>query len=348
MLMGWEDQGRQYHMWFGHGTAGNIGTKAASGSSVVGQSTADRVLALAYGALASLPAAQRRQAEAQYQNGTLPRLKEAMTAWLRATALDQATFAARLFGRSADDPVVQSLHSAALRAATATSHDDFREAAGEVARAMEVVGIQQWPRFVADAQERARDPATQAAIEKSRQPPAPGRDAILPVYPLEMLLPGLGAKRAIDLARIFGGAMLRQAFPESRPSAGNAAANAVKPESAAGNIGKQAEPVPSGQPVRLHEGQQGKHIEGAKNYTQSRSTLTADPRALLQQFAGRGLQMGRVPVGQAGSKEVFDAGKIIGTYRTQAGLSAPTTRGMIHYSNKGAHIVPAAPRNWQP
>ena len=52
--MSWEDQGRQYHVWFGNGTAGNKATKTAPSSSVVGQSTADRVLALAYGALASL------------------------------------------------------------------------------------------------------------------------------------------------------------------------------------------------------------------------------------------------------------------------------------------------------
>ena len=197
---------------------------------MVGQSVADRVLALAYGALASLPAARRGQAEAQYNNGILPRLREAMTAWLRATALDQAAFGSRLFGRSADDPVVRDLHSAALRAATATTHDDLREASGKLARAMEAVGIDRWPHFVADAQERARDPATQAAIEQSRQPPAPGRDAIQPVYPLETLLPGLGAKRLADAARILGGAILRQALPERRPRVGGAA----KPENVVG------------------------------------------------------------------------------------------------------------------
>jgi hypothetical protein len=79
--MSWEDQGRQYHMWFGNGTAADKAIKkTAPGSSVVGQSTVDRVLALAYGALASLSVAQRKQAEAQYHDGTLPRLKEAMTA----------------------------------------------------------------------------------------------------------------------------------------------------------------------------------------------------------------------------------------------------------------------------
>ena len=235
--MSWEDQGRQYHMWFGHGTAADKSRKAAPGSSAVGQSTADRVLALAYGALASLPAARRGQAEAQYNNGTLPRLKEAMTAWLRATALNGADFASRLFGRNADDPVVRDLHSAALRAATATSHDDLRDAAGKLARAMEAVGIDRWPHFVADAQERARNPATQDAIERSRQPPGPGRDAIRPVYPLETLLPGMGAKRAIGVARATGGALLRQFLPESR----SPTANAGKPESMASDVNKQTE-----------------------------------------------------------------------------------------------------------
>ena len=222
--MSWEDQGRQYHMWFGHGTAAGKVKQLTPGSSVVGQSTADRVLALAYGALASLPAARRGQAEAQYNNGTLPRLREAMTAWLRATALSQVAFASRLFGRSPDDPVVRDLHSAALRAATATSHDDLREAAGKLARAMEAVGIDRWPHFVANAQERARDPATQDAIERSRQPPAPGRDAIRPVYPVETLL-GVGAaaaKEAAAAARALARAGLRQAAPETRPLPENA------------------------------------------------------------------------------------------------------------------------------
>ncbi|MBE9607696.1 hypothetical protein IAI18_22725 [Acetobacteraceae bacterium H6797] len=33
--------------------------------------------------------------------------------------------------------------------------------------------------------------------------------------------------------------------------------------------------------------------------------------------------------------------------RDQQGRSAPTTRGIIHYSSRGTvHIVPAAPRGW--
>ncbi len=219
--MSWEDQGRQYHMWFGHGTAPGKSSTGGADPSVTGKSTADRVQALAYGAIALLPAAQRRQAEAQYRNGTLPRLTAAMSAWMRGTRLDQATFADRFFGRSADDHVVRILHSAALDAATATSQADIREAAGKLAEAMQAVGLYQWPSFVADAEERARNPATVAAIEKSRQPPDPGKDAIRPVYPVETLL-GIGAAAVAGgvaaAARVVVGAIARQALTNKSSS----------------------------------------------------------------------------------------------------------------------------------
>ena len=93
-----------------------------------------------------------------------------MTTWTRGARLNQATFAARFFGRGADDPVVRSLHGAVRGAATATSHEDIREAAGKLADAIKAVGVSQWPRFVADAAERARDPAAVAAADKSGQP----------------------------------------------------------------------------------------------------------------------------------------------------------------------------------
>jgi len=345
--MGWQDQGRQYHMQFGHGTAPDAG--ATADPSVVGKSTADRALALAYGAIASLPPAQRRQAEAQYQAGALARPTEAMAAWMRGLSLDEASFASRFFGRGADDPVVRNLHGAALDAAMATSHAALGTAAGKVAAAMAAIGLDRWPRFVADAQERARDPATLAAVEQSKRPPEPGSDAIRRVYPIETALGIVGAGSVGGGAAVFRaivGASAKQALSESRPPAGNAAANVAKPESAAGNVGKQAEPMPRDQPVRLHAGQQGKHIEGSKNNNDpTRSTLTADPQELLNRFAGRGEKRGHLPVGQPGSKEAFDTGEeVIGIHRPRDGISAPTTRGIIHYSKRGAHIVPATPR----
>jgi len=111
---------------------------------------------------------------------------------------------------------------------------------------MGVVSVQQWPRFVADAQERARDPATQAAIEKSRQPPAPGRDAVRPVYPIETAFGIAIAGGAAGALRAASGALLRHILPESRPSAGNTSASAPKSEGPVANVRKQVEaPRPS-------------------------------------------------------------------------------------------------------
>jgi hypothetical protein len=75
--------------------------------------------------------------------------------------------------------------------------------------------------FVADARERARDPATVAAATRSRQPRDPTPDAIRPVYPLETLL-GVGAVGvaggAVAVARAagraIGGAILKQVLPK--------------------------------------------------------------------------------------------------------------------------------------
>jgi hypothetical protein len=88
---------------------------------------------------------------------------------------------------------------------------------------------------------------------------------------------------------------------------------------------------------KLHMEQQGKHIPGHNNYTPGRSPFThRDPQGLLDRFAGKGDPVGKVPRGQPGSKERVDFGEVIGEVNGQA-----TTKGIIHYSKDGAHIVPA-------
>lgn len=324
---------------------------------MVGQSTADRVLALAYGALASLPTARRGQVEAQYNNGTLPRLREAMTAWLRATALNGADFASRLFGRSAGDPVVRDLHSAALRAATATSHDNLREASGKLARAMEAVGIDRWPHFVADAQERARDPATQDAIERRRQPPAPGRDAIRPVYPVETLA-GIGTAGllggAASALRSAGGAVLRQFLPESRPPTGSSVSNiaegatAEKPVITVKPVGKQIGPTPptAAEKLPISRQKQDGHIVGTpqnrNRVRQGTSTSTfdgngAEADALTQEAWNKGTPQPKRP-----NVREYDFGRRIGKGPNGGGRSIVrvhrNTEGEIHGHPSGPEL----------
>ncbi|ONG44604.1 hypothetical protein BKE38_28030, partial [Pseudoroseomonas deserti] len=99
------------------------------------------------------------------------------------------------------------------------------------------------------------------------------------------------------------------------------------------------------QPVPVSP-KQGRHIEGQQTDAK-RGTITADPREVLDTHAGKGQQVGKIPVGEPGSKERIDTGgKPLGIYRHADGREAETTRGMIHYGKDGAHIVPARPEGW--
>jgi hypothetical protein len=91
----------------------------------------------------------------------------------------------------------------------------------------------------------------------------------------------------------------------------------------------------------IHWGKQGKHILGHNNYEKGRSILThPDPQDLLDRGAHTGTQIGSIPVGQAGSKELVDFGEEIGL-TDDSGQMVPTNHGVIHYAADGtAHIVP--------
>lgn len=285
MAVSWQDQGRQGHGWFGSGTASaQRDDRAGDAKRFEPGGLQLRIAAIAYGAIASLPPALRRRAEARLGAAGLSRLTEVMTAWVLANRLDQASFAEHFLGRSADDPVAANLRSAAQGADMATTHAELRDAAGHLADAMQAVGLDRWAAFLTDAHDRARDPATTAAVGQSSSPPNLGKDAIRPVYPLETLL-GIGAAgfaRGVAAAvRAAAGAGLRQVTPP-------------KPQSA---LDAPTETAP-GSPAasRILAGQQGKHVAGSRNYIPRRSTLTANPETLLTRFSGRGRQVGRIPV----------------------------------------------------
>lgn len=100
------------------------------------------------------------------------------------------------------------------------------------------------------------------------------------------------------------------------------------------------------QELAIQPGQQGKHIPGHPNYVaeKNRSVLTAAPEELLE-HAGSGEQVGKIQVGQAGSKERVDFGKVIGEFIDEStGQRTPTKNGIIHYAKDGKiHIVPSRP-----
>lgn len=66
---------------------------------------------------------------------------------------------------------------------------------------------------------------------------------------------------------------------------------------------------------------------------------------MLAKRAGTGEQIGKIKVGEPGSKERVDFGNAIGKYFEQgASEGVDTTVGTIVYSKKGIHIIPARPR----
>lgn len=96
-------------------------------------------------------------------------------------------------------------------------------------------------------------------------------------------------------------------------------------------------------PPKIDTGQQGKHLPNSRNYDPKRSSLTADPNKLAEK-AGTGTPVNKTPRGQAGFRERVDFGETIGDYVDEkTGVRMPTTKGIIHYSKTGIHIVPARP-----
>ncbi len=91
--------------------------------------------------------------------------------------------------------------------------------------------------------------------------------------------------------------------------------------------------------------QQTKHIPGSWNYIAGKGKWThPDSQALLDKYAGKGQKITGEP-GMPGYRERVDFGEIIGYYIEEgSNIELPTTKGIIHYSKKGAHIVPADPR----
>lgn len=97
--------------------------------------------------------------------------------------------------------------------------------------------------------------------------------------------------------------------------------------------------------VKIHWDRQNKHIPGKHNYEPGKSIFEHNnPQKLLDDFAGKGRSMSQDLPGNLGYKEAVDFSEHIGVWINKENtLALPTTKGTIHYSKNGAHIVPAHP-----
>ncbi len=169
---GWQNQGRQEHGWFGHGTGPGQAAAPSEGGLFGPGHIEERTAAVSLASLAALPRSLRGQAGMLHEFGAAKRLEKLLTRWSGAMRLNEAAFAGHFFDRSPDDRAVQALHAAVAGISTAQNYDDLRGASEQVATAMQAVGLGSWSRFLADAQDRADDPATLAAVATSQAQPA--------------------------------------------------------------------------------------------------------------------------------------------------------------------------------
>lgn len=97
--------------------------------------------------------------------------------------------------------------------------------------------------------------------------------------------------------------------------------------------------------VKISVDKQNKHVVGSHNFEPLKSIFEhKDPQGLLNRFAGTGIAVNNEVPGMAGYKELVDFKEHIGYWVERGGKNPlPTSRGIIHYSKEGAHIVPAHP-----
>ena len=94
--------------------------------------------------------------------------------------------------------------------------------------------------------------------------------------------------------------------------------------------------------VKYNYDAHNKHVCGHNDFLQTRSVWEhKDPEGLLRKYSGTG-HSERGVLGTPGYKETVDFKEHIGIWKKD-NIALPTTRGTIHYGEKGAHIVPSNP-----
>ena len=113
-----------------------------------------RIEYVAHGVIAYLPRSERRQAVA-FDSARLERLRAAVAAWYGASRLSRDAFRARFLDPYTSAEVVDRLREAARGMVEARTLAALGAAGADLAAAVQKVGVDRWPRFLANAEERA-------------------------------------------------------------------------------------------------------------------------------------------------------------------------------------------------
>jgi hypothetical protein len=129
--LGWQDQGRQEHGWFGNGTA-SARLRRQAGDDLLFESDghAKRATSIVRGSVAAVPRSMRMKVAVRFDPAVVERTGALVRRWAAGRHMSDTGFAAHFLGRAGDDPVAQALRRAARRADQARGHDDLRRLGG--------------------------------------------------------------------------------------------------------------------------------------------------------------------------------------------------------------------------
>jgi hypothetical protein len=191
----WRYQGRQYHTWFGHGTAPKDGEDGASFDDqspaalkalLNPANVAQRVEWIGHSLVGHVARRDRAAIERSLSGAGMDRLKDVVAVAYGARGLSRDAFRQSLLDPSTSDEVVDSIRAAAAGAVEARTTAALNAAGEALASAVQGVGSGSWSRFLADADRRAVTAVSGGAVPGIVQASAAGTD-----LPNSILLGGL-------------------------------------------------------------------------------------------------------------------------------------------------------------
>jgi len=193
----WRYQGRQYHQWFGHGTAPKEDKEAEPakpGSLFDSLSVGQRVDYASGSVVAHSPRDQRSRWEARVGGTNKESLKTAVAVWYGASKLSRDTFRQRLLDSNTNDETVDRLRSAAKGIVDARTHAQLGAAGEDFATAAQTIGPDRWPRFIGDAERRGVEAVSDGAIPGVVKASTTGTDTAMGAVGLGLVLLMLALK----------------------------------------------------------------------------------------------------------------------------------------------------------
>jgi hypothetical protein len=176
----WVYQGRQYHMWFGHGTKPNGDGQSQSSQDRI-PSLQDRIHSLGYTLAAGLPASKRYHAVTRLGPEDHARLTRVMTGIVHALPLGARLAPLRVMGVNADAPGVTAFVQAGAVIGAAGSHADVREATDLVGHSAQEMGLDRFRPFLREADSHLTQTGGVVALLREVSTPAAPAVASLPV-----------------------------------------------------------------------------------------------------------------------------------------------------------------------